>query len=281
MLGACLVLASACTKDDDDGNGGDDGGGGGGGGGSFTSNCGTVIDGQLQTAVSEDQGELVSVRPAGPNVVIIQRGAGELVRLHAVDAPEFEFEKRQAEQILDSLTAQPVWYFPVSDDCEITTPGGGQGTAGQFFTQSGINIGERLIQQGVARVLQFDRCGGELLRGCYNSLRDASDYVGGVIEDFIWKPFSDVDGNVVVAFSPFGTVKVGRESFDNDGSGAGRASVNRGSMTGCDYGVNILLDIRDETNHRLVDPDGNDIIVPNGCEEFQVNSQFEDPEQDF
>lgn len=275
-LFASLLCAGfvSCTKSGGDGRSSEDGGGGTDFNDPFRSECGAVQDSVLQNPVDLGNAEDVNVRVVGPNLVVILQGSGRLVRLHGIDASPFAFERANAEATLRSFAAQRLIFVPVltTGPCLVTTTGGGQGEAGYLYTQNGVNIGEKLLADGDARLLANDACGGQLLNSCYNALTDGSDAVGGIVQQFLWKPVSDSDGKLVVTLNPAASLTLQGEEFRDAGPGNGRSSALRASKPGCSYGSNIALTgLRDKNGRRLVGPDGNTIVIGNGCNRVEIN----------
>jgi hypothetical protein len=236
----------------------------------FSSDCGTVVQERLVNPASSGNAILASARVAGPNALIVSLPSGEqLVKLHNIQASNESSRDNGAISTLASLTSSDVWYFPSSLNCSVNLPGGGQGVTGQFFTQQGVNLSERLIELGRVNVAQ-DPCGGNLTNSCYQALLEESrSQIGGQVSNFLWKPQGENNKNVAVLFNPAGSVVVNGESFAFTGASNGRATTARGSKPGCAYGNNIRLELRDSEGRRLVGPNGDDVIVPSGCSRFE------------
>lgn len=275
LLFALLVLVcSACTENSGDDSPSDDNPSTpsipGVGDSNFSSNCGTVVQERLFNPVSTTNGQLVSASVAGPNALIVSFTTGsQLVKLHGLKSGGVATRDAAAISTLRSLTSGNVWFFQSSANCSVTLPGGGQGVTGQFFTQQGVNFSERLIALGQTEV-EADLCGGNLISTCYQALEDETrNQIGGQVSNFLWKPDSESNGSVVVLFNPRGSVQVGAEAFVFTGPSNGRSTTARGSRSGCAYGNNIRLDLRDPQGKRLVGPNGEDVVVPNGCSRFE------------
>jgi hypothetical protein len=239
----------------------------------FRSDCGTVVEGVLANPVSTDNGRFGSVRAVAANLLIMSSGGGDqLIKLQGIGEPKFSFQKQGAIDLLNSLVSGGAYFFPAGTTCSVSTSGGGQGVAGQVFTSSGVNVGERLLREGLAVVTRNDNCRGSLLDSCYTALADsAGGTIGGVVSQFLWKPNSDSDGNLVITFSPAAeSVVVQGESLRSVGAGNGRASTFRASRPGCSYGNNVTVFITDSDGNRIVAPGGNNVVVPTGCARFEI-----------
>ncbi|MCB0343830.1 MAG: hypothetical protein KDD66_01865 [Bdellovibrionales bacterium] len=95
---------------------------------------------------------------------------------------------------------------------------------------------------------------------------------------FLWKPVSDSDGNVVVLVDPVGVTVVatgsaGAETLRDVGPSNDRGTTARGSVPGCRFGRNVIVEFYDSRGRIVPIVNGNyRVQVPDGCQraEFRL-----------
>lgn len=237
----------------------------------FTSDCGTVVFGDLQNPVNADRGELVDVSVVDSNVFIITSELGsKLVALHSLkQVPGYLHQA--AMNLLEGLATEQAVFFQASEDCVITAPGGGTGTAGQLVSVSGRNYSEELIKAGFASINTLGSCSSNMITGCYQSLAESSVQLGASISNFLWKPQSDSDGSLVILFNPANaSVVVNGELLRPTGASNGRGTTARGDRSGCAYGAGSVVQAYDASGRVLVFPGGaQTFTIADGCQRVE------------
>ena len=103
--------------------------------------------------------------------------------------------------------------------------------------------------------------------GCYEALAPDGPAVSSqVVSDFLWKPNSDSDGNLVVLLKPSSTAKVtvnGEEGRDGGVGNGGRAHA-RFNKPGCAYGPVATVKAYNSNDELLT--------WPNGASEYTVST---------
>jgi len=241
---------------------------------SFTTMCGTVVNGGVSNPVQEVSGEpVVVVRAAAANALVIQRGIGnQLLKLTGLADGVSDFQTGRAIEFLNSLTG-PAILYRADGDCVETITGGGEGIAGALFRQSdGLSFAEGLLSRGLAESSGTSRCGASQIRACYEALaEDNRIETGALVSNFLWKPSAERDGNLVVLFNPGGsTVVVNGETLFNSGASNGRGTTARGNRNGCGYGEAPQISATDSAGRALIWPNGElTFTIPGGCNRFE------------
>ena len=102
--------------------------------------------------------------------------------------------------------------------------------------------------------------------------------VAGTITDFLWKPKSDEKSRspgtlAVLASACNAEVRVNGEALVDSGPSNGRCTTARGNRSGCQFGVNVKVEVIDRTTgFPYLFPSGDPFyLVTNGCvrEEFR------------
>lgn len=264
---------------------------------SIASRCGAVREGSLENPVST--AELVRVEPLSTDLVVVTRllgveaGNTQLVKLHGLTS-EGVSEQRQAlgEAFIINNSVGGAYLSTASQDCAVEVSGGGMGVVGQFYSQDGVSINEALLANGYALATE-DSCNGELLLECYGELEaeappepvpappspenpdsdhddEGGNYVEGIIRDFLWKPVSESNGNLVVLVNPTNVrVEVSgarSETLRNQGPSNRRGTTARASAPGCAYGNNVTVRFFDSSGAAIpVITGGTSVTIPNGC----------------
>lgn len=94
------------------------------------------------------------------------------------------------------------------------------------------------------------------------------------ISDFLWKPASERNGNLVVLVNPSrveivvtGSIS---ESLDDSGPSNGRGTTGRSNFSGCSFGDNITVEFFDTSGRRILVADGRSAVrIPRGCDRFE------------
>ncbi len=307
LLASMLLFALACAQESSDsgdssGGGGDtsSGGSSNNGGGSsagngedngpgiaFASLCGAVIDGTLFNPIASADLEPVTVEVLQPDTVIIRRTAGidagnaQLVKLHGVSRSGVQqnFLLQAGIDLIRQLTASGAFFvragnvidsLGVGTPCELSFDGGGLGTAGQLFSPAGENVNEALLREG-AVLPRTDACGSELLQTCYQSIQPNEQFSTQTIRNFLWKPVSERDGNLVVLVDPVGiTVIVNGEPLPDFGPSNGRGTTARANRPGGAFGGNITVTFVDSQGRTVVLSNGErSVNIPNGAQRVE------------
>jgi hypothetical protein len=273
LISFLIITFSACTNSSsDDVN---FGGGGGSSGstisGDFRTNCGTVVGNSLRNPPSTGDGvEVRVVNAAGNNTVIVERDGGrQLIKLRALSSSVNSVTSSRAISIIDRFSGPAILF---TNNCAITTAGGGQGVVGEIFNLRGESLTESLINQRAAIIDGTGNCQESLVAGCYNALLDTSrPPEGAVVSNFLWKPQAERDNNLVVLLNPGNaTIVVNGETLAPSGPSNGRGTTARGNRPGGAYGSNIRLEAFDSSGRALIFP-GNQsfFIIENGSQRVQ------------
>lgn len=258
-----LLFAVGCTNSSSDdvtvGPGSGSGSSGSEGTREFMTECGTVVNGSVQNPVQEENGEVVTIDAAASNnVVIIERGQGrQLVQLRALADSVSSFQSQRAFDIIGRFRGQALLY---TDGCETTVQGGGLGIVGHLFSLgSGESLDEALVVGNAAEVTGSGSCSEALIAGCYQSLKDSVvPETGAAVSNFLWKPVSERDGNLVVLLNPGGATIVvnGSLTLTNTGPSNGRGTTARANRPGGAFGSNVRVEAFDSQGRPLVFPGG-------------------------
>jgi hypothetical protein len=263
--------------------------------------CGAVQEGSLINPVT--RAEFVTAEAVNSDVVIVTRQLGvevgnqQLVKLHGLSSSGIiESRRLQGIDLINSRASAGAFLLVESLDCQIEFEGGGLGVAAQLYGSDGVSINEELLRNGFASATN-DPCSGDLLFDCYLDLEAQAPPVptptpvpveppsngggggesgggGSLIDDFLWKPISEGDGNVVVLVNPFGVqVRVSgaiSETLRDQGPSNDRGTTARGSAPGCAYGSNISVQFFDSAGNPVnLKSGGNGITIPNGCDRVE------------
>ena len=204
----CCLLVASCTKgggsSDDDNNSGSGSGGsteGAAGERNFTTECGTVIGENLRNPANEREGVDVTITSiASHNVVIVSRDGGQqLVRLRGMRNDIPDFQKTRALNLARQFLGSAILF---TDGCATTVSGGGEGVVGELFRASdGTSLSEFLILNNAGDGDATGSCGENLVGVCLAALaEEVQPETGATVSNFLWKPQSDKDGNLVVLF---------------------------------------------------------------------------------
>ena len=277
----CLTLACfliACSSEDGEGDdsGSDDiSSDSGVSGEAFASTCGVIIDGDFSSDVPSDQLELVSVNVSTAQNVVVTRQEGEeagnqqAIKLHGVTtAGVNSFFQLQGEELIRELTT-PVAFLVQSGDtpeCQFNFPGGAVGTFGQLFSANGVNINEALLAQGSV-IPTVEGCMDSELAGCYASIEIEENISPTTVSNFLWKPVSERDGNLVILIDPFNVaVIVNGEALVDFGPSNSRGTTARANQSGASFGANAVVEFFDSQGRRVLLSDGrSEVIIPSGA----------------
>ena len=110
-----------------------------------------------------------------------------------------------------------------------------------------------------------------MIGACYQALLDTSAPVARV-SNFLWKPVSERDGNLVVLYNPGNTtVVVNGVTLTNTGPSNGRAVTARASRSGGSFGTNIRVQIFDSLGRALQFPNGQStLIIADGSSRVEI-----------
>lgn len=265
------ILVFSCTKDETNTNSLEVGVGEDGNpvfnpsdGSPFSSDCGTLVNGSFRNPVNPENGALVNARVATPNAVILQLPTGPiLAKLSGLDdVPSFK-DDTAMNFLSNKLNEGPVYFYEALEDCTERIERS-DAVVGELYTASGENISEAMIKAGLARIDRFDDCVEPELSICYEALFEMSEQVGGVVGDFLWKPVSERDGNLVVLLDPAGAdIKVDGSSLTPFGPSNGRGTTSRANKPGCAFGRATIT---------VTDRNGNILLFPNGKRSFTIEN---------
>lgn len=264
LLLSAVLLLSACTKSGSDENvSGVDLDGL-----EFFTDCGVVLNGFLKNPVNATEGIVGTVEVIASNQIIFRTGTSEiLVKLQGINASGGSNEAK-AVQFLRNLSGNTQAVFiQASDGCTSVVAGGGVASVGQLFTLSGLSFAEELVKSGFASVERNDVCSGVLVGPCYIALEETDAPVGAAISNFLWKPSSERDGNLVILYSPGGaTTVVNGETLTDFGASNGRGTTARANKSGAGFGTNITVEAFNSEGIPLQFPGGaTSFTIPNGA----------------
>ena len=247
---------------------------------SFTTDCGVVVEGQLENPVDELTGVLVDVMALNSDLVVVTRKEGDqagnqqLVKLHGITSAGVDETFRQdGLRIINTEFGSNSRLFIASssDDCSVAVDGGGRGVFGQILSASGRNLNETLVNLRAA-LAGNDPCGGDLVVNCYSAIADSLPELRSpsVVSNFLWKPQSERDGNLVVLLNPSDVrVVANGTTLTNTGFSNGRGTTARANRSGCSFGANVRVEFFDREGLPIPIGPGADaptsIVIPNGC----------------
>lgn len=284
LLVAGVFAATGCgsgSGDDGDDDGIDQGdpddAGSPGSGQSFTTDCGTVLNGALVNPVRSSDGFFATSVTAITSSLFVLNGpqGPQLVKLLGLSIEEGD--TGAARDVAISLVSGGAYFFPASSTCAFTAPGGGQGTQGQLISASGVSIAEAVIKSGTSTAVEASGgCGESLIGGCYQALFDAAippvPPSIGEIRDFLWKPKSEGGYNPgllsILVDACDVRVLVNEDELPDFGGTNGRCTTARSTTkSGCDYGSNVKVQVLDRSTGApyLFPGDVTEYIIPNGC----------------
>ncbi len=234
----------------------------------YTTECGTVHNGETKNPISEDEGEIVVVsQVAGSNSVVIERENGpQLVKLVGLSNDLSPFQRTLAESVLKDNLGSAIFY-PSQDGCTVNI-GAGQGTVGTLINVSTKqSLSEELLIAGAAKTKSGNECQSDSVLSCYAALEDSvAPITGGPVSEFLWKPASEKDGNLVVLLNPYSaTVFVNGQALQNTGASNGRGTTARATKSGCAFGSNITVEAVDSQGRVLLFQGKTSLTIANGC----------------
>ena len=248
-----ILTVFACTKDDNSDSIDN---------GQFSTSCGVVFQGDLYNPIDSSRGVTGTAEAIGSNQIALQtKDSRILVKLHGIDVSD-----NSSREFLSRFDGQAV-FFEAVNGCTTIVSGGGTASVGHLFTIDGRSYAEELIRAGLGNIAIDDVCSGILVGQCYEALREEHAPLQADISNFLWKPVSERDGNLVVLLNPAGaTIVVNGEILTDFGSSNGRGTTARADKSGCDFGTNIEIQVFDSFGNQLIFPDGETtFIIPDGC----------------
>lgn len=273
LTGTFLVGCTSGGSDDgDSGNNPTPPAEGAAGDRSFNTECGTVVGGTLRNPVEEQVGFDATVTSiVSHTVVVVSRPEGEqLVRLRGLRQDIPAFQQTRARNFAREFLGSAVLF---TDGCSTTVAGGGQGVVGDIFRASdGRSLSEFLILNNAGDGDTSGACEEAQVGGCLVALaEEVQPETGATINNFLWKPVAERDGNLVVLLNPFGaTVIVNGETLAESGPSNGRGTTARGNRPGAAYGSNITIQAIDAQGRFLVWPGGAiEFTIPNGANRLE------------
>lgn len=240
----------------------------------LTSSCGVVVDGILYEGLNAAQAEAVSVEALNTDLVIVRSlygdlaGSPQLVQLQGLTAEGVSpFKRQQGVSQINRMAGSYAFFVQAGRNCATVVDGGGAGVIGQIFTSGGDSINEALLKSGQA-LPRLDSCGGDVLYDCYNKTEVAEEFSSLILNNFLWKPVSDNDGNLVIGVDEFITVKVTGALTETQSAqryaGSPYVSFLRFSRPGCSYGNSIRVEFFDQN--------GLTVKTATGLEQITINS---------
>jgi hypothetical protein len=248
----------------------------------FQTRCGVVIEGGVKNPTSARDAEAVTVEPVTSDTVVVTRlegenaGSSQLVKLHGVSAGNSYSNGLGAQRMRALLGTGPVALVlpTLGSSCAIETSGAGQGVVGQLFSPNGQSIVETLLSEGMLSSSN-DVCNSELITPCYSQI-EAEAISPKRIRDFLWKPVSESNRNLVVLVDPtqISVVVTGAisETLINTGPSNGRGTTARSaSNPGARFGTNILVEFFDENGKRVLLNNGErSVLLQNGRDRARI-----------
>jgi len=240
--------------------------------GSLATRCGTVHEGSLHAVINQSSGRPVTVEEAVSEELVIVRDLESsqdiLVALLGV-GPSKNGSSTAAKSLINSFSGVLSYLFVPAEGCEIDLAGGGRATVGQIVSASGYSVTETLLAAGLASGDYSAVCGADLLSSCLNSLENSQPISAGPLSAFLWKPFSDSDGNLAIHTGPYNTiVVVNGEQGRNQGPGNGYGSLARFSRNGCGY-ASPRIEVRDGRSGLAYTVNGRtSFTVPDPCSRY-------------
>ncbi len=265
----------------------------------LSSQCGAVYRGELRNPITS--AELVKIDPISVTEVVITRllglevGNPQLVKLHGLSAEGLtETAKSRGLNYLRTAASPEAYLVVESLDCEIQVEGGGLGVTGQLYAKDGTSLNEAMLRSGYAKV-SVDTCGGDLISTCYEEIVSSApviedpviappsnngggdEFVGGdenIISNFLWKPVSESNGNLVVLVNPLNVRIVVEgsitETLVDRGPSNGRGTTARGNRSGCSYGNNVVVTFYNSSGELIpVAGGGTSVTVARGCDRYE------------
>ena len=262
----------------------------------FASTCGVINAGQLQNPVKASQFDLVSVNALSPDFMVvtllegIEAGKEIGIKLHGVSvsgASSYNIDRGM--QLIEDLSAANAYLLRTGRDCIYTSNSGDQATLAQLFSLDGRNFNEELLAVG-AVTPDNNGCSAKQLSACYNSIKaappappepspidedeDEQIYDDSVIDDFLWKPVSESNGNLVVLVNPRNVqvrvIGAITENLVNTGASNGRGTTARASRSGCSYGRNIKVEFYSSSGEKIALKNGEKSVhISNGCDRVE------------
>jgi len=255
---------------------------------SFRTSCNTVFQGQEENPISAKSATRGSVTVLGPNLVSLSsKKRTRLVKLHGLDVPFQTDKQTRARTLLSDLAAEgDAYFYPAEPDCSVVLDDGREGMIGALFSASGKSFSETLLKRGLGQPTT-DLCRGSLLSSCYRALAEEAlptptptpeipvpqgpSKPAGFI---LWKPVSDSDGRLAVHSAPYGTtIVVKGEKGRNAGPGNGYGSLARFSRSGCGYGRNVKVELRQSDGSSFQFGDKDFAIIPDGCKRWTISEK--------
>ena len=287
-----LCLLVGCSKETDD-DSRSTSNSSGDSGRAFSTFCGVPLGGEVRNPITDQQG--VSVRILGPgstpgSVVILKDSGAQVVKLRALSEQMSESAGSRATAVISAFGADGFLY---TDDCQFVTADGALSIVGDIINNFGDSLAESLLEKRAAEVSSAGDCGQALVAGCYQSLLEASEVQddipseelpgasapgkgnstpGASVSNFLWKPSSERNGNLVVLLNPAGATVIVNETTVLEGSGPsnGRGTTARANKPGAAFGTNVRVEAIDGAGRSLVFPDGKLFVtIPNGAQRFE------------
>lgn len=239
------------------------------------SDCGVVVEGALQNPpdsaeaiighiAAAEQPDLVVVQPSNPSMGPL------LVKLLGVEPSGRSGASERIQAI--APPSHNIFLYPAGTGCDTVTPGGGVGVLGTIVLADGRVLSEILLEEGL---LLHDSgrsvCSSSLVTGCYEALEVPLPKLSGqTVSNFLWKPRSERDGDLVVLLNPYGaTIVVNGTTLANSGPSNGRGTTARGSRPGCAYG-RATVEVFNSRGEVVTFPGGKEsYTIENGCDRVE------------
>jgi len=266
LIFSCFIFLISCTKDEDNSSNTTEGFGFNVG--EFSSACGVVIDNEIINPAPSTEGLVVNVVSTTSNSAVVRGETGQQfeVKFSGLAPLTNSNTARIATNALDNFSSRAI-FFEAKPGCVASIPGG-IAREGQLYTLDGESYNETLISIAAAEVSPVDTCGLDELNNCYADLFDSVLRNVTRVTNFLWKPRSEKDGNLVILLNPAGArILVNGESLTDFGISNGRGTTARADKPGADFGTNILIQAFDRDNRPLMFSNGTfEFSIANGAE---------------
>lgn len=260
-------------------------GGGGGGGGSssggegelvkeVSTRCGVVKDAKLVNPFGVYDGDLAVLEyVVGSTILQVKRvgsTTSEYVSMYGLAPSE---SVNRIKLALAQYVGSQVFLVKATDSaCIVPVRGAGTLEAYQVVTESGVNLAETIVDQGLGELTTSSQCGENLFVSCLSGSTATSPTSSSrQVSNFLWKPESESGynpGGLSVILNPCDVrVFVNNEEVIDYGSGNGRCITARSPHPGCDYGTNAVVRITEKnTGLPVLFGTSETYTIPNGCE---------------
>lgn len=231
----------------------------------YRTDCGVVYNETLENPINRSLGMEGTIEPISGNTVLWSNDGEQFaIKLHGLGPVSGEL-RTKATRILSDLSQSKGVFYEAQKDCLATNSSGSTFKVGSVLSINGTSYAEELISRGAANVI-LDSCAGDEVSECMLALEDqASSNIpddsdldtSDRVSNFLWKPSSERDGNLVILLDPAGAlVFVDGERLIDFGPSNERGTTARANKSGADFGTNIVVQVRDSAGEPILFPDG-------------------------